>query len=96
MQKLTFSSARRNTGADGSSTALTGKTVVITGELSSMTRKKATEVLTLLGARVSESVSRNTDILIVGMNPGGAKLGAAIKNGTKIITESDLAELLVS
>ena len=94
MKELTFSSARRNTGADGSSTALTGKTVVITGVLSSMTRKKATEVLTLLGARVSESVSGNTDVLIVGMNPGGAKLGAAIRNGTKIITESDLAELL--
>ena len=69
-------------------------TVVITGTLSNMTRKKATEILTLLGARVSESVSASTDILIVGENPGGTKLAAAMKNGTHMVTESEFAELL--
>ena len=69
-------------------------TVVITGALSNMTRKQATEILTLMGARVSESVSGSTDILIVGENPGGTKLSAAMRNGTRMVTESEFANML--
>ena len=69
-------------------------TVVITGALSNMTRKQATEILTLMGARVSESVSGSTDILIVGENPGGTKLASAMKNGTRMVTESEFANML--
>ncbi|MCR5066984.1 MAG: NAD-dependent DNA ligase LigA [Erysipelotrichaceae bacterium] len=77
-------------------TSLCDANVVVTGTLSNMTRKQVTEVLTLMGASVSESVSHNTDILIVGAMPGGKKLGAAMAMGTKIITESQLAEMLAS
>lgn len=59
-----------------------------------MTRQQATEVLRLMGANVSESVSRNTDILIVGVMPGARKLGATMSLGTQIITESQFAEML--
>lgn len=68
--------------------------VVITGTITGMTREKLTEVLTLLGAIVTSSVSKNTDYLIVGAAPGGKKLSAAIKNGTQIITESQFLSLL--
>lgn len=69
-------------------------TIVVTGTLSNLTRKQVTEVLTLMGAHVSESVTASTDILIVGENPGGIKLSAAMKNGTRIITESEFADIL--
>lgn len=75
-------------------TGLMNSTVVITGTINGMTRKQLTEVLSLMGATVSESVSKNTDLLIVGANPGGKKLGAAMQCGTKIITESQFIEML--
>ena len=63
---------------------------------SNLTRKQVTEVLQLMGANVSETVSRNTDILIVGSMPGSRKLGMAMRLGTKIITESQFAEILAN
>ena len=61
-----------------------------------MTRKQLTEVLTLMGANVTDSVSGNTDYLIVGSNPGGKKLGAAMQHGTRIVTESEFIKMLSS
>jgi DNA ligase (NAD+) len=55
---------------------LSGKTIVLTGSLTSMSREEATEKLTALGARVTSSVSKNTDYVVVGENPG-AKLQQA-------------------
>lgn len=80
--------------SSGNTTSFYGLNVVVTGTITGMTRKQITEVLTLMGASVSESVSAKTDVLIVGAMPGGNKLGSAMKNGTKIITERDFAELL--
>ena len=68
--------------------------VVVTGTISGMTREQITEVLTLMGAVVSNTVSKKTDILIVGSMPGGNKLGKAMELGTKIITESEFAKTL--
>ena len=78
----------------GNTTSFYGLNVVVTGIISGMTRRQITDVLTLMGASVSESVSSKTDILIVGAMPGGNKLGSAMKNGTRIITEREFAELL--
>ena len=80
--------------AGGHKTSFFDKNVVVTGTISGMTRAQIMEVLTLMGANVSESVSRNTDYLIVGAAPGGKKLGAAMANGTKIVTESEFAQML--
>ena len=59
-------------------TTFTGKTVVVTGKLSSFTRQEIKETLTALGARVTDSVSVKTDILLYGED-AGSKLAKAQK-----------------
>ncbi len=75
-------------------TDFAGSTVVFTGAISGMTRKQLSEVLTLMGANVTDSVSGNTNFLIVGANPGGKKLGAAMQHGTRIVPESEFIKML--
>ena len=77
-------------------TSFAGSTVVFTGAITGMTRKQLAEVLTLMGATVTDSVSGNTDYLIVGANPGGNKLGAAMQHGTRIVPESEFIKMLSS
>lgn len=72
---------------------LAGKTVVITGTLSSMSRDEAKARLIAMGAKVVGSVSKKTDLVIVGENPG-SKAEKAEKLGIATWTEDDLlAEL---
>ena len=59
--------AGRRAGADG---RLPGKTYVITGTLSSMSREQATAALERLGAKVAGSVSKKTTAVIVGEEAG--------------------------
>jgi len=68
---------------------LSGKTVVLTGTLASMTRSEAKARLTELGAKVTNSVSKTTDIVIVGDNPG-SKATKAAALGVTIWEEQDL------
>ena len=72
---------------------LKGKTFVLTGSLESMTRNQAKERIRLLGGNVSESVSKMTDYLVVGENPG-SKLGQAKRLGVRIIDEKEFLELI--
>lgn len=74
--------------ADKSSLPLKGKRVVLTGTLSSLSRAEAKEKLQALGAKVTGSVSSNTDLVIVGANPG-SKLEKAEELGVKIWTEEE-------
>jgi DNA ligase (NAD+) len=76
-------------------TALSGKTFVLTGALESMTRDEAKGRLAALGARTSESVSRATDYVVVGSEPG-AKAGRARALGVKRIGEKDFVALIGS
>ncbi|MEO0203140.1 MAG: NAD-dependent DNA ligase LigA, partial [candidate division WOR-3 bacterium] len=71
------------------------KKVAITGEISKFTRDEITKFLESIGAIVSKSVSRKTDYLIVGKNPG-SKLQLAQKYNIKIISEEELYEILES
>lgn len=63
-----------------------GKTVVLTGTLSSLGRKEATELLENLGAKVAGSVSKNTDYVIFG-EEAGSKLDKARTLGVKTLDE---------
>ncbi len=72
---------------------LAGKTVVLTGSLTQLTRTQAKEALQNLGAKVTGSVSKNTDILFAGDN-AGSKLAKAQALGVEIKTEQDLVDLL--
>ena len=69
------------------------KTVVITGKLQKYTREEIKEILENEGARVTDSVSKNTDILIVG-EKAGSKLAKAQELGIRIMTEDEFDEVM--
>ena len=66
---------------------------MITGTLEGMTREEAKEALEVLGAKVSDSVSKKTAGVIVGESPG-SKLAKAEKAGVPVLDEAALIELL--
>ncbi|MDU6537965.1 NAD-dependent DNA ligase LigA [Mixta calida] len=70
-----------------------GKTVVLTGSLSIMSRDDAKERLTALGAKVSGSVSKKTDLVIAG-EAAGSKLAKAQELGIEVIDEAEMIRLL--
>ena len=69
------------------------KTIVLTGSLQNFKREELTEILTSLGANVSGSVSKKTDLVIVGSD-AGSKLEKAKQLDIKIMTEQELLEKL--
>jgi DNA ligase (NAD+) len=69
------------------------KTFVITGKLSFLTRSRAKELLKRYGARVTSSISKNTDYLIVGEEPG-SKLDEAKSLGVKTINEKEFRGMI--
>lgn len=91
LKEITF--AERSRHRENTNT-FTDANVVITGTLTTLTRKQAHELLTLLGANPSDTVTQNTDYLIVGMAPGGKKLSKALQYGTTILYEKQFAEML--
>ncbi len=69
-----------------------GKSVVVTGTLEGMTRSEAEKLVKEAGGRVSSSVSKKTDYLIVGRDPG-SKLEKAEGFGVKTLTEAEFLEI---
>jgi DNA ligase (NAD+) len=70
-----------------------GKTFVITGALDNMTREEATALIEQRGGRVTSSVSKKTDFLVAGSEPG-SKLDKAQALGVPIIDERSLRGML--
>ncbi|MDE2019522.1 MAG: NAD-dependent DNA ligase LigA [Patescibacteria group bacterium] len=75
------------------SSKFSGKTFVLTGSLESMSRDAAKEKIRALGGDPSESVSKKTDYVIVGAEPG-SKYEKAKKLGVKIINEKEFLKML--
>ena len=75
--------------------ALSGKTVIITGTLPTLTRTRATEVIEQAGGRVTSSVSRTTSFLVAGED-AGSKLEKAKELGVEIIDEAELLKRVES
>ncbi len=75
------------------STSISGKTFVLTGTLKSISREEAKEKIRSQGGEISESVSKKTDYVVAGENPG-SKLANARKLNIKILNEKDFLELL--
>ncbi|MFD2254974.1 NAD-dependent DNA ligase LigA [Lactococcus formosensis subsp. bovis] len=71
---------------------LSGKTVVLTGKLTAMTRTEAKEKLEALGANVSGSVSKKTDLVVAGAD-AGSKLTKAQDLGIEVWSEEELLKL---
>jgi len=75
------------------SSPVMGKTVVFTGTLEKMTRGEAKERAEALGAKVSGSVSKKTDLVVAG--PGaGSKLADAQKHGVRVLSEDEWLALV--
>lgn len=87
---LSFKGTKRPT-TEGA--PLSGKTVVLTGKLHEMTRGEAGKQLELLGASVTGSVSKNTDLLVAG-EKAGSKLTKAESLGIEVWDEAKLLDFL--
>ncbi|PYK00068.1 MAG: DNA ligase (NAD(+)) LigA [Verrucomicrobia bacterium] len=72
---------------------LADKAFVLTGTLPSMTREEATAKIEALGGHVSGSVSRKTDYVLAGAEPG-SKLAKAKHFGIRILTEAEFRKML--
>jgi DNA ligase (NAD+) len=72
---------------------LEGRTLVLTGTLDDLTREEAAALIKSAGGKVVNSVSKKTDYVVAGDNPG-SKLAKAEKLGTEILDEAGLRALL--
>ena len=73
---------------------LEGKTFVITGSLESFSRNEIEELIRKAGGNASSSVSKNTDYIVTGKDPG-SKFEKAKQLGVKIIDESEFKKLIL-
>ncbi|MGH9568141.1 MAG: NAD-dependent DNA ligase LigA [Candidatus Angelobacter sp.] len=85
---LNFTGKKRERG-----TALAGKTFVITGTLANYSRDDAKQMIEDAGGKVSGSISKKTDYLIAGDDPG-SKLDKARELGVQVIGEKEMLALL--
>lgn len=77
------------------SQSLAGQSVVLTGELKTMTRDQAKEAIRERGGDVSSSVSLKTDFVVAGQDPG-SKFDKARELGVKIVEEEEFLKMLKS
>ena len=79
--------------ASAANSFFSGKTVALTGTLSSMGRKEATTLLEDVGAKVTGSVSKATDCVIAGVE-AGSKLDKAQALGIQVLNEEEFLALI--
>jgi DNA ligase (NAD+) len=87
--QLTVEAAAAPEAADSQ---VAGKTIVFTGTLETMTRPEAKARAEALGAKVTDSVSKKTDLVVVGAD-AGSKARKAVELGVKTVTEAEWREL---
>ena len=78
--------------AEAADSALGGKTIVFTGALETMTRPEAKARAEALGAKVTDSVSKKTDYVVLGAD-AGSKARRAAELGVRTLTEAEWREL---
>jgi len=85
--------AREGGGRGGAQGPLSGKTLVLTGTLPTLSRQQATDLIEAAGGRVTGSVSTKTDYVVVG-EEAGSKLTRARELGISLLDEEGLRTLL--
>lgn len=78
--------------AGGADSPLAGKTIVFTGGMESMTRPEAKARAEALGARVTDSVSKNTNFVVAGAD-AGSKARKAAELGLRVLSEAEWREM---
>ena len=73
---------------------LSGKRIVLTGTLESMSRAEAKVRIESLGGKVVSSISKNTNYLITGKKPTNSKINKANSLEIEIISENEMFKLL--
>ena len=86
--------SRQETTDSSQAGKLSGLSFVVTGTLADFTRDGIKEFIQANGGKVIGSVSKNTDYLVLGENPG-SKLDKARELGVKIINEEELRRLVI-
>ena len=95
VRKWTAAGVRtRDEGADEGPRPLEGVTVVVTGTLASYSRDGATEAVQERGGKVTGSVSKKTDFVVVGAEPGQSKYDKAVKLGVPVLDDEGFQALL--
>ena len=79
--------------SEAGATPLSGKTFVLTGGLDSFTRDEARRTIEGLGGRVPSSVSKKTDFVVVGKDPG-SKYDDAIRLGIETLDEARFKKIV--
>ena len=92
LQEITFIGQPDQIGKEGN--PFFNANVVVTGCVNGMNRKDITDLMVLLGASVSDRITKGTTYLIVGEDPGTEELSEALRFGTKIVTEGHFAKML--
>ena len=70
-----------------------GQTIVITGTLEAMTREEARQMIEERGGRVTAAVSKKTDFVLAGADPG-SKFEKAVKHDIRVVDESEFRKML--
>ena len=73
---------------------LAGKTIVVTGTLENYGRSEVEEVIRLHGGKATSTVSKNTDFVVVGKDPGSSKTNKVNELGIPILNEEEFRKLL--
>jgi DNA ligase (NAD+) len=81
-------------GLESLNSPIAGKKIVFTGAMKSGSREEMTRQAKALGARTASSVTGKTDLVIVGVSVGPAKVNEAKAKGVRIITEDEYLALI--
>jgi len=79
----------------GKPNCLGGLTFVLTGQYESLPREDAADLIKKYGGRVTSAVSKKTDYLVLGSEPGESKMKKQRELKTKMLTEDELLQLII-
>ncbi|KAK6617052.1 hypothetical protein RUM44_005409 [Polyplax serrata] len=98
-QKYLHRSGPKNPGSkqipQGSPACFQGLAFVVTGILESLEREEAINLIQKYGGRVTGQVSKKTNFIVIGEEPGASKIEKAKKYGTKKLNEDELLHLII-